>query len=449
VAKKRNKVASLPVIEPNAAGIDVGATEIFVAVPADRDLEPVRCFPTFTVDLERLADWLQQCRIRTVAMESTGVYWIPLFQILEKRKIDVRLVNAHHVKNVPGRKTDVEDCQWIQHLHSVGLLRGSFRPDDEICAIGSLWRHRDNLIQLATLHLQHMQKALDQMNLQIHHVISDLAGTTGLAIVDAILAGERDPGKLAQLRNGHIRASKETIMKSLVGDYREEHLFTLRQSLKSYRHYQQLIQEVDLQVKQRVQRLPSKIAANEKPPKGDKIRRTPWRNEPPQLRNDLYRAFGVDLTEVPGINSLTAQMLLTEIGPNLSRFPTAAAFCSWLRLCPDPKISGGQVLSSRTRPTKNRAALALRMATQGLHRSNTFLGDYFRRMKARMGAPKAMTATAHKLARIVYHMVTTQQEYDATIFQEHEQRRRQQKSARLHAQARELGFQLVPINVVP
>ena len=449
MSKQRNKVVSLPVIEPNAAGIDVGSTEIFVAVPADRDPEPVRCFPTFTVDLERLADWLQQCQIRTVAMESTGVYWIPLFQILEKRKIDVRLVNAHHVKNVPGRKTDVSDCQWIQHLHSVGLLRGSFRPDDEICALRSLWRHRDNLIQLATLHLQHMQKALDQMNLQIHHVISDLAGTTGLAIMDAILAGERAPQKLAQLRNRHIQASEETIMKSLVGDYREEHLFTLQQSLKSYRHYQELIQEVDLQVKQMLQRLPSKIADGEKPPKGDKIRRTPWRNEPPQLRNDLYRAFGVDLTEVPGINSLTAQMLLTEIGPNLSRFPTAAAFCSWLRLCPNPKISGGQVLSSRTQPTKNRAALALRMATQGLHRSDTFLGDYFRRMKARMGAPKAMTATAHKLARIVYHMVTTQQEYDATVFQQQEQRRRLQKSARLHAQARKLGFHLVPINAVP
>jgi transposase len=449
MSKQRNKVVSLPVIEPNAAGIDVGSTEIFVAVPADRDPEPIRCFPTFTVDLERLADWLQQCQIRTVAMESTGVYWIPLFQILEKRKIDVRLVNAHHVKNVPGRKTDVSDCQWIQHLHSVGLLRGSFRPDDEICALRSLWRHRDNLIQLATLHLQHMQKALDQMNLQIHHVISDLAGTTGLAIMDAILSGERDPQKLAQLCNRHIQASEETIMKSLVGDYREEHLFTLQQSLKSYRHYQELIQEVDLQVKQMLQRLPSKIADGEKPPKGDKIRRTPWRNEPPQLRNDLYRAFGVDLTEVPGINSLTAQMLLTEIGPNLSRFPTAAAFCSWLRLCPNPKISGGQVLSSRTQPTKNRAALALRMATQGLHRSDTFLGDYFRRMKARMGAPKAMTATAHKLARIVYHMVTTQQEYDATVFQQQEQRRRLQKSARLHAQARELGFHLVPINAVP
>lgn len=451
MSKQRNKVVSLPVIEPNAAGIDIGATEIFVAVPAGRDPEPIRSFPTFTIDLERLADWLQQCQIRNVAMESTGVYWIPLFQILEKRKIDVRLVNAHHVKNVPGRKTDVSDCQWIQHLHAVGLLRGSFRPDDEICAIRSLWRHRDNLIQLATLHLQHMQKALDQMNLQIHHVISDLDGTTGLAIMDAILAGERDPLKLARLRHPRIRASEETVMKSLVGDYREEHLFTLRQSLKAYRYYQELIQEVDALVKQMMQRLPSKVAEGEEPPQGTKrrARKTPWRNEPAQLREDLYRAFGVDLTEIPGINSLTAQVLLSEIGPSLARFPTAAAFCSWLRLCPGPRISGGQVLSSRTRPTKNRAALALRIAAQALHRSDSFLGDYFRRMKARMGVPKAMTATAHKLARIIYHMVTTQQEYDATIFQKQEQRRRQLKSARLHTLAAELGFQLVPINCVP
>jgi transposase len=448
--KKGSKIASLPLVEPNAAGADIGATQIFVAVPPDRDAEPIRCFDTFTADLERLADWLQQCQIRTVAMESTGVYWIPLFQILEQRNIEACLVNAQHLKNVPGRKTDVEDCQWIQHLHSVGLLRGSFRPDQEICAIRSLWRHRDNLIQLATVHLQHMQKALDQMNLQIHHVISDLAGTTGLAIVDAILAGERDLAKLAKLRDWRIRASEETIMKSLVGDYREEHLFVLRQSLESYRHHQRLIQEVDSQVKQMMRRLPAKIDSGAKPlPKEKNPRKTPWRNEPPQLREDLYRAFGVDLTQIPGINTLTAQMLLTEVGPDLSRFPTAAAFCSWLRLCPEPKISGGKVLSSKTRPTKNRAALALRMAAQGLHRSQTFLGDYFRRMKARLGTPKAMTAAAHKLARIVYHMIMTHQEYDTTVFQELEQRVQARKRMKLRAQARELGFDLVAREAVP
>jgi transposase len=444
MAKKRAKAVSLPIVEPDAAGIDVGATQIFVAVPPERDPDPVRCFPTFTADLERLAEWLQQCQIRTVAMESTGVYWIPLFQILEKHKIAVRLVNAQHVKNVPGKKTDIVDCQWIQHLHACGLLRGSFRPADEICAIRSLWRHRDSLIELATIHLQHMQKSLDQMNIQLHHVISDLAGTTGLAIVDAILAGERDLDKLAQLRDWRIRASKETIMKSLVGDYREEHLFTLRQSLESYRHYQDQIQKLDVRVKQMVQAIPSKVTEGKQPPKEKNPRKTPWRNEPPQLRDDLYRAFGVDLTQIPGINTLTAQMIFTEIGPDFSRFPTAAAFCSWLRLCPNPKISGGHVLSSRTRPSKNRAALALRMGAQGLHHSQSFLGDYFRRMKARMGTPKAMTAAAHKLARIVFHMVTNQQQYDATVFQEQERRTEDRKRAKLYAQAKELGLQLVP-----
>jgi transposase len=447
---KRNRVAQLPVIEPNAAGIDVGATQVFVAVPADRDPEPIRSFETFTVELERLADWLQQCGVQTVAMESTGVYWIPLFQILEKRAIEVCLVNARHVKNVPGRKTDVEDCQWIQHLHSVGLLRGSFRPDDEICAIRSLWRHRDNLIQLATVHLQHMQKALDQMNLQIHHVISDLGGTTGLAIVDAILAGERDPHELAKLRDWRIKASEETIVKSLVGDYREEHLYVLRQSLECYRTYKKLIQDLDVKVKHRMGRLPSKVDTAAKPlGKERNPRKTPRRTEPFDLRLELYRAFGVDLTQVPGINALTAQVLLTEVGTTLARFPTAAAFCSWLRLCPEPKISGGQVLSSKTRPTKNRTALALRLAAQALHRSQTFLGDYFRRMKARLGPPKAITAVAHKLARIVYYMITLQQEYDSTIFQEQERRVQDRKRNRLCAQARELGLQLVPIEAVP
>jgi transposase len=447
---QRKAAATLPVIEPNAAGIDIGATEVFVAVPPDRDPRPIRRFYTFTVDLQKLADWLEQCGIRTVAMESTGVYWIPLFQILEERNFRVHLVNAHHVRNVPGRKTDVSDCQWIQHLHSVGLLRGSFRPDDEICALRSLWRHRENLIQLATVHLQHMQKALDQMNVQLHHVISDLAGTTGLAIVDAILAGERDPHKLAQLRDWRIKATEETIIKSLVGDYREEHLYVLHQSLQGYRHYQRMIEDLDVEVKKRMQSLPSRVDPLVKPlAKERNPRKTPRRTEPHDLRVEVYRAFGVDLTQVPGVNALTAQALLTEIGTDLSRFPTVGAFCSWLRLCPDPKISGGRILSARTRPTKNRAALALRMAAQARHRSQTFLGEHFRRLKARLGAPKAITAVAHKLARIIYHMITTQQDYDVTVFQENERRAQERKRNRLYVQAKELGFQLVPVKVVP
>jgi transposase len=305
-------------------------------------------------------------------------------------------------------------------------------------------------MQLATVHLQHMQKALDQMNVQLHHVISDLAGTTGLAIVDAILAGERDPHKLAQLRDWRIKATEETIIKSLVGDYREEHLYVLRQSLQGYRNYQRMIEDLDVEVKKRMQSLPSRVDPLVKPlAKERNPRKTPRRTEPHDLRVEVYRAFGVDLTQVPGVNALTAQALLTEIGTDLSRFPTVGAFCSWLRLCPDPKISGGRILSARTRPTKNRAALALRMAAQALHRSQTLLGEHFRRLKARLGAPKAITAAAHKLARIIYHMITTQQDYDVTVFQENERRAQERKRNRLYVQAKELGFQLVPVNVVP
>jgi transposase len=306
------------------------------------------------------------------------------------------------------------------------------------------------LIQLATVHLQHMQKALDQMNVQIHHVISDLSGTTGLAIIDAILAGERDPQRLAKLRDWRIKATEETIMKSLVGDYREEHLYVLRQSLECYRMCQRLIQELDVEVKRRMAQLPARVDPVVRPIARERNpRKTPRRTEPLDLRTELYRAFGVDLTQVPGINPLTAQAILTEVGPILSRFPTAAAFCSWLRLCPEPKISGGQVLSSKTRPTKNRAALALRLAAQALHRSQTYLGDYFRRMKARLGAPKAITAVAHKLARIVYYMITRQQEYDETVFQEQERRALDRKQERLRLQARQMGYQLVPVSAVP
>jgi len=237
------------VVEPNAAGIDIGATEIYAAIPSDRDAQPVRCFPSFTEDLNRLADWLQTRGIDTVAMESTGVYWVPLFQILDSRGVRVCLVNAQHVKNVPGRKTDVADCQWLQYLHSVGLLRASFRPADEVCAIRSLWRRRNDLLQMSTAHILHMHKALDQMNVQLHHVISDLTGQTGLAIVDAILAGERDAQRLARRRDPRIKVSEEVVARALVGDWRPEHLFTLRQALQAWRHYQKLIAECEEEVR--------------------------------------------------------------------------------------------------------------------------------------------------------------------------------------------------------
>jgi transposase len=303
--KKKTDNAILPVMRPNAAGIDIGATEIYVAVPADRDAENVRSFPTFTQDLYRLADWLKRCGIETVAMESTGVYWIPLFQILEERGFEVCLVNARHVKNVPGRRTDVSDCQWLQFLHSVGLLRASYRPEQEVCAVRSLLRRRESLVQMGATHVNHMQKALDQMNLQLHHVISDITGLTGLAILDAILGGKRDHCTLARLRHDRIKASEEVIAKSLVGDYRSEHLFTLRQSLRAYRSYQQLIDECDREIRGALNDFqppvtPAGPSADVQPPESRKTRTA---SADAGLRTELKRVFGVDLTKIPGIRT--------------------------------------------------------------------------------------------------------------------------------------------------
>jgi transposase len=381
-------------------------------------------------------------------MESTGVYWIPFFQMLESRGLQVCLVNARHVKNVPGRKTDVSDCQWLQYLHSVGLLRGSFRPEQQVCAVRSLARHRESLVEMAAVHLQHMQKALDQMNLQLHHVISDLSGTTGMAIVDAILAGERNPQRLAKLRDPHIKCDGRTIARSLVGDYRGEHLFTLRQSVTAYRHYQQLLAACDVEMERLLEEFSDRngpaTPALEEPAKRRKPRRNEMRFD---LRGHLYRILGVDLTAVPGISALTAHVLMTEVGPDLSAFRNEAAFSSWMGLCPDNRVSGGKRLGSRTRKVNSRAAKALRMAANALYRSQSWLGHYFRRMRAKLGAPKAITAAAHKLARIVFHLLTTRKPYDESIFATEELLHQRRIQRKLQKQAKLLGFQLVPIQL--
>ncbi len=444
--KKDSKAnnAMLPVMRPDAGGIDIGATEIFVAVPADRAAENVRSFPTFTQDLYALADWLKQCGVKTVAMESTGVYWIPLFQILEDRGLEVCLVNARHVKNVPGRRTDVCDCQWLQFLHSVGLLRASYRPEQEVCAIRSLLRHRESLVQMAATHVHHMQKALDQMNLQLHHVISDVTGQTGLAIVEAILAGERNPYVLAKLRHDRIKASEAVIAKSLVGDYRPEHLFTLRQSLVAYHHYGKLIDGCDREIRRCLEEF--------KPPHlpdaaegGNQKSQSMTASAEGVLRSELNRVFGIDLTQIPGIRVGIAQTLFGEIGPDFTKFRSASAFASWMGLCPDNEISGGKVLWVGTRKVKCRAATALRLAAQSLHHSKSALGDFYRRMRAKLGAPKAITAAAHKLARIIFHLVTTGQEFNDSRFAADQLRYQKRQEAKLRAKAKALGFQLIPI----
>ena len=320
-----------PVLEPNAAGIDIGAREIFVAVPPDRDEHPVRVFDAFTEDLQQLADWLTSCGITTVAMESTGVYWIPLYDVLQQRGIQPCLVNARHMKNVPGRRTDWHECQWIQFLHSVGLLRSAFRPDDQVCAVRALTRHRAEFVQMGSQHVQHMQKALTQMNLQLHHVISDVTGTTGLAIIDAILAGERDPSVLAGLRDARVKASEEVVRKSLVGNWRAEHLFTLRQSREMFRIYQQQMVDCDLEIERLLSEFDPRVNPDEKPlpPDGKRSRSSKKRrkksghpNPDYDLRTVAYKLYRVDVTQIPGLET-TALSLFSEIGRDLGSWPTA------------------------------------------------------------------------------------------------------------------------------
>jgi transposase len=376
-SSKRSRGQSAPLQRnAHAAGIDVGAEIHYVAVESGLDPQPVRSFGALTQDLHVLADWLCKCGVQTVAMESTGVYWIPLFQILEARGLEVCLVNARHVKNVPGRKTDVQDCQWLQYLHSVGLLHASFRPAGEICAVRSLLRHRDGLMRTACLQVQHMQKALDQMNVLLHRAVSDITGVTGLKILDAIAGGERDAVVLASLRDKRCSKSEAQIAKALTGDWRAEHLFTLKQSLHLWRLLQQAILECDKEINHLVAQLADRAQTPLPPPTKSGTQAPP---EP--QRAQLFAKFGVDLTAVEGVRIKTAQVFLSEVGPDVSRFASAAHFASWLGLSPDNRISGGRKLGTGTRPVKSRLANILRMAVQNYHRSESALGHWFRRLR--------------------------------------------------------------------
>jgi transposase len=435
-------------INLNAAGIDIGADRHWVSVPLGRDNENIRSFACFTADLYEMADWLKQCGIETVAMESTGVYWIPVFQILESRGFEVKLVNAHYVKTVPGRKTDVLDCQWLQQLHTYGLLSGSFRPEDQICTLRSYIRQRDNLIKSACVHVQRMQKALTQMNIQLHRVISDITGTTGLSIIRAIVSGERNPIKLAALKDGRIKASNAEIAASLTGDYRHEFIFILQQELKLYEFYQAQITDCDTQIEQCLTSFTDKVDVAKKPLSKPKRRGKKQPGNAPQfnLRMHLYRISGVDFTQVDGFGTLTVLVLLSELGLDPSRFPSVKHFTSWLGLCPGSRVTGGKVKSSKTRPVVNRAATAFRMAAQTLCRSHSALGAYYRRMQARMGAPKAITATAHKLARIFYRLWTSGDAYADPGIDAYEQHYRDRMLNNLKKKAQAFGLELIPIS---
>jgi transposase len=439
--------ALLERIQPDAAGIDCGATSHFVAVPRDRDPMAVREFKTFTADLQRLADWLVQCRIKTVALESTGVYWIPVYEILEARSIEVVLVNARDVHNVRGRKTDVQDCQWLQELHSVGLLRASFRPAAAIVALRSYVRHRQTLIEAAATCIHRMQKALTQMNLQLHHVLSDLTGVTGMAIVRDILAGVRDPHALAAHRHGGCKASEHEIAAALTGNYRPEYLFVLRQNFEAFEFQQRQIADCDKAIEAQLTSL-----AQTRPPSAHELpaarpRCKPSKNEPrAELRSPLHRITGgADLSQLDGVGPYGALQLIAAIGTDMSRWRTEKHFAAWLTLAPNNKISGGRLLSSKTPPSANRAATVLRRAAMSLTRSATALGAYYRRVAYRLGRPKAITATARKLALLVYRVLRGDIVYRDPGAATYLQHYRARLINSLRRRAQELGLGLISL----
>jgi transposase len=436
--QKKSKPVKLPKhlqhINIHAAGIDVGSRSHFVAVPEGTSEPPVREFESFTDDLQRMADWLITCEVTTVVMESTGIYWIPVFELLESKGLEVKLVNARHVKNVPGRKSDVLDCQWLQRLHTYGLLEGAFRPPEQICTLRGYVRQRMNLVRYAASHIQHMQKALSQMNLQLTNVVSDITGKTGMLIIKAILGGERNPLVLAALRDQRCKNSEEIIARSLHGNYRPEHLFSLKQAVDLYGFYQGQIAECDRVIL-------AQLATFDVASDSDKD------NKPPTtIEEALQRMSGVDLTKIDGIDSNSALKIIAEIGIDMNRWKSPKHFSSWLGLCPGTKVSGGMNLSGKSKQVANRAAATLRMAAFTLFNSKSALGAYLRRQRSRLGAPKAITATAHKLARMVYAMLKHGSAYVDAGQDYYEKGYRSRVIQNLKRKAQELGYQLIEIS---
>jgi hypothetical protein len=432
--------SDLQLLNEHAAGIDIGADRHYVAVPPTADAHPVREFSVFTKDLYALADWLSSCGVKTVAMESTGVYWVPLFEVLEERGFKVKLVDARKVKNVSGRKSDVLDCQWLQQLESYGLLQGAYRPSDEIVVLRAYMRQRGMLVKSAASHILHMQKALQQMNLRLDNVVSDITGQTGMRILKAIIRGERDVAKLGAMRDRNCKATAEVIAQSLVGNYRQEHLFALKQAVELFEIYQEKIRECELEMGNYLRTLSGKRA--DKPP----IAGNPKRQRMSfNVRDYAYRLTGVDLFRVQGFNSQTVLQIISEVGVDLSGFASEKQFASWLSVSPNRRVSGGKVLSSRTKASNNRAAQAFRQAAVSVARSESELGAYYRRMQARKGPGAAITATAHKLARLYYSLVKQGQEYEEGRAEAYQERQRERVVSSLRKRAKGLGYELVEI----
>ena len=439
--KSRHRSSELNIINPHTAGIDLGSREHWVCVPPEATQSNIRCFGCTTPELLALSDWLADCSVTSVAMESTGVEWIPLFQILSERKFQVFLVNAKSVKSVPGRKSDVIDCQWLQQLHSYGLLAPSFVPEGDIAVLRSYLRQRENLIQNSTSHVQRMPHALTQMNLQLHKVISDITGISGLNILRAIINGERNPKVLAKLADRRIKSSPEEIANSLTGNYRAEMVFILHQELSLYQFYQQQISLLDRQIEECLSKFESQT---EEPMPNSKKKKRRRRSEPGfDLKSHLYRITGVDFTTIDGLDVLTVQTIISEVGLDTSKFKSAKHFSSWLGLCPGCRITGGRVKSSQTRQVVNRAATAFRLAAQAVSRSKTALGAFYRRIRSRLGAPKAITATAHKIARLFYTLWTKKEFYLDLGAEYYETRYKERVIKNLKQRAKSLGLEVV------
>jgi transposase len=453
--------SGLTIVHPDAAGIDVGNDSHFVAVPSGRDAQPVQEFGSWTADLQRMAAWLMACGIGTVAMQSTGVYWIAVQEVLEEAGLEVYLVNARGTKNLPGRKSDVQECQWLMKLHTYGLLANSFRPAEEIRMVRTIWRQRDRLVKDAGRAIQQIQKALTTMNIRLANAISDVSGVTGLAIIRAILEGERDPRELAKLRDPRIQASEEEVMRSLEGHWSDDVLFELKQVVESYDFYQRQMVECDQELRKYLAVLPDRrrerevVVADTVPTKGSKKRRrskaerkgkTRRKNQPGfDLQAELHRAFGVDLTRIDGIDILTGQVILSEVGPDLSGFPDEDHFASWLELAPRRNITGGKVISQKSRESKNRVANALRMAAESLSRSDSYLGARYRRLRGRKGGKRAVKATARHMACLVYRLLTKGQDYVDRGAAYFEKKRTEREVVGLQRKATELGMRLVPV----
>jgi len=437
--------AALNVINPDAAGIDVHSNMHMVCVPADRDANPVRQFGANTADLHEIVAWLKKCRIKTVALESTGVYWIPLFELLESEGFEVHLVEPGQLSRCGARpKTDVLDAQWIQRLHSYGLLRSSFRPPDSVLALRAYWRQRQMQVRYAAHHVQHMQKAMEQMNVKLTEVVSDITGLTGMLIIGAILEGERDPNELAQLRHPQCHHSEEQIALALQGTWRPEHLFELRQAHELYQFHHRQITECDQQIEAELAKFPNRAGEKThtvKPRKsGRKSNDVRFEAEGP-----LFKAFGVDLTLIEGIDVATALVILGEIGVDVSRFPTEKHFASWLRLCPPQEESNKTNRRRSHRKATSRVTIALRMAARSVGRTMTPLGLFYRRIRSRIGGLGAVKATAHKLACLIYRMLKYGQEHVTQSMEEYEAKVKGNLLKALKRKAAALGFQLSPL----